>query len=838
MSANYSSPIVAVRKRDGELRLCCDFRDLNQKTISDRHPLPRIQSIINNLDGNNWFSLLDQKKAYHQAFIAPQSRSKTAFITPWGLYEWVRIPFGLKNAPAVFQRAMHTCLEGLNGDFVIPYLDDLLIYSKSFSEHVEHIRQVLRRLREHGVKLKASKCELFKKEVKYLGRIINKDGYQMDESNLDAIQKFKTDHPKTVGELRRLMGLLGQFRRFIRDFSRVARPLFDLLEKNVADADAAEHRSKKDRKKDSGQLPSNTAITFGQRQLDSLNKLVDAVSDQPILAYPQFDKPFIIYTDASKEGLGAILYQNQDEQKKVIGYASRSLNNAEKNYHSTKLEFLALKWAVTTAFHDYLFYAPEFTVYTDNNPLTYVLTSAKLNACGQRWVNELADYNFKIQYRPGKMNLAADCLSRSPLPLDINHYVTECTEGISVDDIDAVKTGIQAQHKDEEVWLGAVAVTDLGNEFETNLDNVTTMDSHTLKKHQEEDVDIARVTELLKKGERPTRRKRYNESTTVIQLLHEWKRLRIVDGLLYRCVADQPKLVVPSVLKNIIFTELHDKMGHLGPERVTALARDRFYWPSMSKNISTYICEKCRCLKQKRPPVSTKAPLMSITSSSPGELVSIDFVHLETSSGGFEYILTIVDNFTRFLQAYPTRNKSAKTTTKCLYHDYIQRFGIPARIMHDQGRGFENGIFHHLQQLMSIKRIRTTPYNPSGNGQCERMNQTILKMLRTLEESQKRQWKDHLNPLVHAYNCTKNSATGFSPFHLMFGRQPHLPVDLMFDVQPQSRDREYLNHWNKVMKEAYQIAQKHSDDRKSKDRNRCNSRRTLGSLMPGDRVLI
>ena len=273
-SSNYSCPVVAVRKPNGILRLCCDFRALNEKTMTDRHPLPRIQSIIDNLNGKSWFSLLDQKNAYHQGYIATSSRQKTAFITPWGLYEWVRIPFGLKNAPAVFQRTMQTCLEGL-GEFVIPYLDDLLIYSKSFEEHVEHIRAVLQRLRSYGVKLRADKCHLFKRQIKYLGRIIDKDGYRMDTSNLDAITKFKNDRPKTVGELRRLMGLLGQFRRFIQGFSCIAHPLYKLLEKDVA-----EKATKKSPKKrtSNGQLPSSTVISFGKEQIKALEELVDAVN--------------------------------------------------------------------------------------------------------------------------------------------------------------------------------------------------------------------------------------------------------------------------------------------------------------------------------------------------------------------------------------------------------------------------------------------------------------------------------------------------------------------------------------------------------------------------------
>ena len=313
------------------------------------------------------------------------------------------------------------------------------------------------------------------------------------------------------------------------------------------------------------------------------------------------------------------------------------------------------------------------------------------------------------------------------------------------------------------------------------------------------------------------------------------------DGILVHTAGDNQRLVLPDSLKSLVYKEMHDKMGHVGPERVFNLARERVYWPGMYSDIERYIHQTCQCIKQRKPRHNMKAPMLSISSSAPGELVSIDFLHLEKASGGYEYILTIVDHFTRFLQAYPTRDKSAKTAAKQLYHDYIPRFGIPGKLLHDQGKEFENDTFHHLQRLLGITRLRTTPYHPETNGQCERMNQTILQLLRTLEESQKSKWKDHLNQLVHAYNCTTNSVTGYSPFHLMFGRKPRLPIDLILGdntiPKPHSH-KEYLKHWKGVMEEAYRIATSKSETRKAKDRNRRNLHRTLEPLEVGDRVLV
>lgn len=202
----YSSPVVCVRKKDGSLRLCIDYRQLNQKTIPDRQPIPRIKDVIDNLGGSTWFSTLDQGKAYHQGFVAEETRAATAFITPWGLYEWQRIPFGLTNSPAVFQRCMENCLSDLIGEKAVVYLDDVLVYGNSFQVHLDNLRQVLQRLRLKGIKLKPRKCSLCKREVKYLGRIISSEGYKMDPEETTAVEALRHKQPATIGDVRKLLG--------------------------------------------------------------------------------------------------------------------------------------------------------------------------------------------------------------------------------------------------------------------------------------------------------------------------------------------------------------------------------------------------------------------------------------------------------------------------------------------------------------------------------------------------------------------------------------------------------------------------------------------------------
>ena len=390
----YAAPVVIVGKKDGGIRLCVDYCRLNAKTVGDAYPLPRIQESFDALVGAQFFSTLDLASGYHQIAMHPDDQHKTAFVTPMGLFEYTRMPMGLSSAPATFQRLMQSTMSNFIFQFLLVYLDDLLVYSKTFDEHLAHLDRLLQRIIDAGLKLKMDKCQFLRRQVHYLGHTISAEGVSCKAGKVEAVKNWPV--PATTTALRSFLGFASYYRRFIQGFSKIAGPLHDLVAKG-----SARHKKK----------GADISKLWDQQHQKAFEELKTALTTAPVLWFAEFTKPFILETDASHDGLSAILSQDQDGQRRVLAYASRRLRPTEKNqanYSSMKLEFLALKWAVTEKFRHYLLGA-EFDVFTDNNPLVHFRTAP----LEQRWAAQLAQFHFTVKYRPGKSN-PADALSRMP----------------------------------------------------------------------------------------------------------------------------------------------------------------------------------------------------------------------------------------------------------------------------------------------------------------------------------------------------------------------------------------------------------------------------------------
>ena len=454
----------------------------------------------------------------------------------------------------------------------------------------------------------------------------------------------------------------------------------------------------------------------------------------PILAYPDYKLPFVLHTDSSSEGLGAVLYQKQNGKLRVIAYASRSVSKSESHYAAHKLEFLALKWAVCEKFHEYLYGSNMFEVYTDNNPLTYVLSSAKLDACGQRWVAKLASYNFTIKYKCWLSNVEADALSRISWP-----EVLADTEDLDVDlncmdthVINAILTGSRSKSS----LIESVSCSSKIIPPELSLDSDSSSNIDWMKE-QRADLNLTVIIKLIESGQLQKRKLHGKDTPEVKSLLRIRKSLKLVKDILYRkTYTDNSsskkilwQLVVPKAYRSRALAGCHDNVGHQGRMRTLSLLRERFLWPGMQTEAIQHVLKCTRCFRRKTP--SHVAPLQPIYVTQPLELVHMDYLSLEPCKGNIENVLVITDHFTRYAIAYPSKTQTAQATARILWDNFICDYGFPEKFISDQGRNFESDLIRELCKIAGVQKVHTTPYHPQGNGQCERFNSTLCNMLET-----------------------------------------------------------------------------------------------------------
>ncbi|XP_063809856.1 uncharacterized protein LOC135028570 [Pseudophryne corroboree] len=751
----WAAPLVIVKKKDGSLRFCVDYRKLNAVTHKDAYPLPRIEESLTALKTATYFSTLDLTSGYWQIPMAVEDREKTAFTTPMGLFEFDRMPFGLCNAPATFQRVMEHCLGHRNFEMVLLYLDDVIIYSRSYEEHLQHLDEVFAQLTKCGLKLKPSKCHLLKPKVQYLGHIVSAEGVKPEPEKIRVVRDWPV--PRTVKDVRSFLGFVGYYRRFIENFAKVATPLNELL-----------------RGKSGQEQRSASRVKWTEAQQTSFDQLKASLIEAPLLAYPDYGRPFKLYTDASHRGLGAVLSQEQDGRERVIAYASRGLKTTERNcenYSAFKLELLALVWAVTEKFKNYLAATP-FEIVTDNNPLAH-LSTARLPALEQRWMSRLAGFRYTVVYRSGKSNGNADALSRLPTD-DIAEEEKDWSEDVET------PTFKPQRRRYCIVTSDPVAATSDASPDSLPCDN---LGFDWVKVQRESPVMQELMGHLCRKSQL-TQTQRAVADPELVKLLRHRDRLSIKHGLLVRTSTDPStnqtivQTVVPRQQAHFLLTAYHNQSGHFGTQKTEATLRRRYFWVGMREDIGQWCRDCVACNLKRRPEASQKDPLHPIKSHRPLELVALDHVKLEPSPSGYQYALTMTDYYSKFLVVAPVRDLTAKTTAEVFLKNFARPYGYPDRILTDQGPAFESQLFQELCTLYGCRKLRTTAYHPQCNGLCERANQTVINMLRSLSAEKRSQWPTLLPELAYLYNNTEHCSTGFTPYYLMFGRQGKLPKDL------------------------------------------------------------
>lgn len=682
----WSSPILLVPKKDGSYRFCVDYRRLNAVTKKDAYPLPYISAILDQLRNAHFLSSIDIKSAYWQVPVAESSREYTAFTIPGGLYQFKKMPFGLSNSPATFQRLIDNVLGADMQPFVFVYLDDIIIISPDFESHLESLTKVFDRLISAGLTVNREKCQFCLPQLKYLGYVVDRLGLRVDPEKVEAILNIPS--PSNVSEVRRFIGMTSWYRRFVKDFSTLVSPLTQLTKKNIRWnwTNECEH---------------------------SFQTLKERLVSAPILNCPDFDRPFVLQTDASGFGLGAVLTQTFDDGEKVICFLSRSLTRQERNYSPTERECLAVIWSIEKLRH-YL-EGIHFTVITDHYSLLWLHRLKDPTGRLARWAVRLQPYSFDIIHRKGKDHVVPDFLSRSVQP-----------ESVDV-----------------------IEPNNLVPNFATTSDNWYLRMLQDVDQHPDK-YPLWRVenSALFKYMKSP-----------LPELSSE---------------ADDWKLVIPKDARRELLQKFHDDAtsGHVGMYKTYWKLRVRYYWPGMKSDVSKYITS-CKVCGEQKPEQKAPAGLMGLRpiATQPWQTISLDFIGpLPRSTSGYTHILVIVDSFTKFVVLIPLRSASAKLLAKHVEEGIFLLYGVPQTIICDNGVQMRSNEFKNLCQKYNVKISYTPLYYPRADP-AERVNKIVKTMLSSFVKSNHRKWDVYLQSVACAIRSSRHEVTGYSPYFANFGRE-------------------------------------------------------------------
>ena len=798
--SEWASAPVLVRKKDGGVRWCIDFRALNDKTVKDQYPLPLIEDCLDTLAGTIYFSTLDLASGYYQIELEESAKKKTAFITKYGLFEHERMGFGLCNAPATFQRAMNLVLRGLTWTRVLVYLDDIIILGTTFREHLDNLREVFNRMQQYNLKLKPKKCKLLHTEVEFLGRTVSNQGIRITPQKMDAIKNWPV--PTTKKELESFLGYANYHRAHIQGYAGITTSLYELVK------------------------PKRTFI-WTEVQQEAFDALKDALTKAPCLTFPLPVGTFILDCDASGTSIGAELSQIQGGEERTITYASFTLLPQQRRYCITRKELLAVV-RFCRNFRHYLLGRP-FLVRSDHNCLAWLMRFRHIEGQLARWLEELAQYDFKIIHRAGNKHSNADGLSRIPdtvqqcdcynagskvesLPCGGCRYCQRASEQWvrfteDVDDVLplALKMPVYKLRQvkptvdEEDDGENSMVESDQDEESDTpepdtneasqySLDHSNWLHSYSAKDLNEmqlNDPDLEPLITWLQEGE-PDQAELFIASPATKALWLCRSQLQLENGVLRYIWETEPGqqicLVVPFQLKKEVLELCHDTKtaGHLGRDKTLNRLKQSFIWHHMAKDCGLHVMQCSVCNQNKKATRIPRARMKIYQSGFPMERIHLDVLGpFTTSVSGNSYVLMMYDQFSKWLECAAIPDQTAVTTAHQFLLHFVTTFGCPLEIHTDQGKNFESDLFQAFCDRLGIAKTRTTPYNPSSNGAVERQNRNVLQMIRCFIQGQTRDWDQDLPLVVMALHSMVNRSTGFTANQVMLGREVIQPVDIV-----------------------------------------------------------
>jgi hypothetical protein len=687
-TSSWSSPVVLVRK-PGKVRLCLDSRKVNAVTVKDAYPLPQIDGILSRLPKANFISSLDLKDAFWQIPLEKASREMTAFTVPGRpLYQFKVMPFGLCNAPQAMCRLMDKVIPYHLREKVFVYLDDLLIISEDFDEHLDILLQVADHLRKANLTINVEKSKFLRREVKYLGHIVGGGVLRADPEKVDSIVQYPV--PKSVRQVRRFLGMCGYYRRYVQNFSDIAVGLTNLLKSPKA------------------------KFLWTPAANESFEKLKQAMVSSPVLITPDYKKMFILCCDASKEGVGCVLAQLDEEgHERPVAYMSKRLNSAQRNYSVSELECLAAVLAIKK-FRAYIEGQP-FKVITDHASLKWLMTQKDLTGRLARWSLKLQGFNFEIEHRKGTENIVPDSLSRvySEEALDEIDYI-----GPIVDLDHPAFTGTEYQQLKNKIELN-------------NTPDVRIVDGFIYKR-----VDFA--------------------TGDPEQEENSWK------------------LWVPEELHEDCIRRAHEPptSGHGGVAKTYHRLRQLLFWPKMLGQVKNFVknCETCKL--SKAPNKSLTAPMVShMQSERAFQMLYADLIGpYPRSSAGNIGALVVLDHLTKFIFTLPI--KSMKTTPLLTYfeNNIFHIFGVPEKLLTDNGSQFTCHKFENFLSKYGVKHMLTAFYAPQANA-SERVNRSLLAGVRAYIKQDQRKWDENLSAITCALRASFHQSINNTPYFLTFGQQ-------------------------------------------------------------------